>query len=261
MEKKIINLVEFRELTKELFHAHYAGNLEQWFSYLCSDSIYLGTGEPLLFGKDAIQEHFRDFSGKVSNILQEEYYPVAMGDQAAQVCGLIIVESSSGLFRVINHFTIGFRIIGGEIKMILQHNSYEYMRQGESDALKMNVNTMQFVRNLLLGQPAVQRIPIHSGTQTLYINPNTIMYVQSQRNRTELFCIDRAISCNSSIGELSRILPKEFYPLHRSYLVNTQYIVAIRRFEAELLSGICIPIPALTYQQARQDLNRIIGEG
>ena len=35
-------------LTKELFHAHYAGKLEVWFSYLTSDSIFLGTGIPVL---------------------------------------------------------------------------------------------------------------------------------------------------------------------------------------------------------------------
>ncbi len=157
-----------------------------------------------------------------------------------------------------NHFTIGYRVISGEIKMIHQHNSYEYIQLGESETLKMDINTTHFVRNLLLGQPSVHRIPIRSGTQTLYINPSTILYVQSQRRRTEIVCIDRAISCNSSISELAAILPEEFYPLHRSYLVNTKYIVGIRRFEAELLSGICIPIPALTYQKAKQDLKEMV---
>ena len=55
MAVKKIELEEVAALTKELFHAHYAGDLEQWFSYLCPDSVYLGTGEPLLFGGDAIR--------------------------------------------------------------------------------------------------------------------------------------------------------------------------------------------------------------
>ena len=44
-KQKQIHLEEITALTKELFHAHYAGDLERWFDYLCPDSIYLGTGE------------------------------------------------------------------------------------------------------------------------------------------------------------------------------------------------------------------------
>lgn len=258
MAAKKIRLEEITELTKELFHAHYAGDLDRWFSYLCPDSIYLGTGEPLLFGGDAIREHFKNFTGKAVNVIQEEYFPVSLGDDAVQVCGQIIVESLEGVFRVINRFTIGYRLIGGNLKMVHQHNSYEYMQSGESKVLNLDVNTTQFVRSLLLDRPSGRRLPIRSGTQTIFVDPNTVLYVQSQRRKTEFVCIDRVISCNSSIGEIRKELPDPFYQLRRGHLVNTLFIVAIRRFEVELISGICIPIPALNYQQVKQDLQGII---
>lgn len=50
MENKKIRLDKIVALTKELFHAHYAGKSEAWFSYLTSDSIFLGTGSPILIG-------------------------------------------------------------------------------------------------------------------------------------------------------------------------------------------------------------------
>ena len=168
------------------------------------------------------------------------------------------MESLEKSFRIINRFTISYRIISGELKMVHQHNSYEYMQPSESRILNLDMNTMQFVRSLLLDRPSGRRIPIRSGTQTIFVNPNTVLYVQSQRRKTEFVCIDRVITCNSSIGEIGKELPDLFYPLRRGYLVNTLFIVAIRRFEVELISGICIPIPALTYQQAKQDLQDII---
>ena len=58
--------------------------------------------------------------------------------------------------------------------------------------------------------------------------------------------------------KLKERLPEVFYPLRRGYLVNTLYIVALRRFEAELISGISIPIPALTYTQVKRDLQELI---
>ena len=66
------------------------------------------------------------------------------------------------------------------------------------------------------------------------------------------------MSCNYIYRELKERLPEVFYPLRRGYLVNTLYIVALRRFEAELISGISIPIPALTYTQVKRDLQDLI---
>lgn len=235
-----------------------AGEPEKWFAYLCPDSIYLGTGEPLLIGGDAIRERFKGFTGKTADIVQEEYFPVLLNDYAAQVCGTIIVQNYGGTHRVIIRFTLGWRISGGKAQIIHQHNSYEYMQQGKSDVLKMDVNTLQFVRGLLLDYPSGRRMPVRSGTQTVFVNPHSILYVQSLRNKTELVCVDRVIVCNSPIGEFAKELPEAFYPLHRGYLVNTLYIVALRRFEAELISGITLPIPALKYQQVKQDLQKML---
>ena len=92
-KQKQIHLEEITALTKELFHAHYAGDLERWFDYLCPDSIYLGTGEPMLFGGSAIREHFKGFEGRAVDVVSEEYYPVPLGETAAQVCGQIAVRS------------------------------------------------------------------------------------------------------------------------------------------------------------------------
>lgn len=186
MAKEKINLEEATALTKELFHEHYAGNLERWFSYLCPDSVYLSTGEPLLFGGDAIREHFKGFIGKEIDIMQEEYHPVALSDQAAQVCGQIILKSRENLFRVINCFTLCWRILGGSLKMVLQHNSYEYMDEGGHDTIKMDASTKRFVRSLLLEQPAKVRMAIRSGTNTVFVNPYLVIYVQSHRKKQNL---------------------------------------------------------------------------
>lgn len=261
MTKKEIHMEEIVGLTKALFHAYYTGDAQQWFAYLCPDSIYIGTGEPMLFGRDAIQSHFKAFQGRRIDVVQEEYYPIPLGDTAAQVCGNITVKSKENSIIVVNHFTMSWRLVSGELKMIHQHNSYEYTQpeaQGEPGVLKMDMNTTRFVRDLLVERPTGKRLAIQSGKQTVYINPYTVLYVQSQRKRTELVCVDRVISCNRSMGELSKQLPEVFYPLHRSYLVNTLYITSLRRFEVELISGITLPVPAPAYTRVKQDLKLLI---
>lgn len=260
MTRDKIDLEQITSLSKELFHQYYSGELELWFSCLDKDSVYLGTGEPILFGKDVIIEHFKHCQGKISRIVQEEYFPIALDTSTAQVCGEIIVENPEGrTYQAITHFTMVYRNTGGCLKLIHQHNSYEYIRSQKNDIIKLDLNSTQFVRDLLLKQPSAKRMPVRSGTQTLFLNPLTIMYVQSLGKKTEIVGIDRVISCNSPLGQMARELPKVFYPLHRGYLVNTLYIVAIRCFEAELISGICLPNPALTYTQVKKDLLEAIG--
>lgn len=258
MAAKKIDLEELVLLTKELFHAHFAGDSDPWFSYLHPNSIYLGTGEPMLIGDKAILNHFKGFTGKPIKIIQEEYIPLYLADDAAQVCGQIIVESLEKKFRVINRFSMSYRLVGDHVKIVHQHNSYEYMLPNKNEPLTLDVNTTQFVRNLLINHPSSKRMQIRSGTQTLFVQPNTVLYVQSQGRKTEFVCIDRVISCNSSIGQIAKELPDFFYAIHRGYIVNTLFVVAIRRFEVELISGICLPIPALGYQQVKQDLQNMI---
>ena len=124
MANEKIHLDKIAALTKELFHAHYAGKLEVWFSYLTSDSIFLGTGIPILIGSNSIENHFKDFFEKHAIIIQENYFPTSLGEQAAQVCGQIILHGSKGSSKIINHFTVNYRLIGNEIKILHIHNSY-----------------------------------------------------------------------------------------------------------------------------------------
>ncbi len=50
------------------------------------------------------------------------------------------------------------------IKMVHQHNTYEYMQPSESRILNLDMNTMQFVRSLLLDRPSSgRRMPYAAG--------------------------------------------------------------------------------------------------
>lgn len=249
------------EITKKIFNDYYDGDPKPWFSYLCTKSVYTGTGEPLLFVGDAIKEHFRVYSGRKVEVVQEEYHSVDLGDDCALVFGGITVESSDGAFLISTRFSYVYRLIDGEIKLIHQHNSYTQNENSEYEnfgGYVPNINTMQFVRRLLIDSSSSKRIPIKSGKQTIFINTNSILYVQGQRKRTEIVCVDRIISCNTPLGKLSKELTNVFYPIHRSYIVNTLYIVAVRRFEVELVSGITVPIPPKTYSEIKAKITEII---
>lgn len=259
MTKRKLIPEEAAALAKDLLHAYLSGEPEQWFSHLCSESIWVGNGEPILFGGDAIRKHFQHLKGVQSTILQEEFYPLSLSADAAQVCGYFVLGETDLTYRTKTWFTLTFRLIDGEPKLVHQHHSYEHIRVGNAGGkLNLDQNAMLFVKSLLLDRPRQCRIPVRSGKQTVYVNPYSLLYVQSHGKHTEFVCTDRVISCNSPIGVVAKDLPEEFYPIHRGYLVNTAYIVAVRRFEAELFDGTTIPIPAPAYTKVKADLARLL---
>lgn len=260
--KKKIELDEITKLSKKLFHAYFSGDSESWFSRLCSESIYLGTNEPILFGAETIKRHFeKQYTGHTADIIQEEYFPVSLSDDNAQVCGQIIVQSKNSPYRAITYFSIGYKLVDKELKIVHQHNSFQFLQteKGLTDKpLNNNLVTTRFVRDLLLDRYGEKRLQLRYGGENIFINPSTVLYFQSQRKQTETVCLDRIIACTCPIGELAETLPPNFLFIHRRYIVNTQYIVAIRRFEVELISGICIPIPAANYMAVKEKIQEML---
>lgn len=248
------------DFVKEGYHKFFSGLNDIWFANLTKDTSYIGTGEPTLFGRDAIQAHFSSFSTIKYEILQEEYFPVVLGPDTCLVFGKDAVSSFRNQYRIVISFSIVVRFEGNEIKLIHQNNSYEYFHMNDTDhaPVKANLLTTQYVRDLLLEQPFHHRLPFRSGTQTIYVNPYTILYVESMGKKTNIVCLDRIIASNYSMSECRDILPDSFYQVHRSYLVNTRYVSSIKRFEVLLLSGLSIPIPEKEYTRVKADLTKMI---
>lgn len=247
---------------QESFHDYFNGNNDTWFSYLCKESTCISTGEPALFGGDAIASHFNSYSRATMNILHEEYYPACLSSDIYIVFGKFSVCTSNNKYRLVVDFTVTLRVNDEETSFLHQHNSYGYfqMKPQSEEAPISDLLATNYVRNLLLEYPFVNRVPIRSANQTIIVNPYTIMYVESMGKKTNVVCLDRIINSCNTMSELKELLPDTFYMIHRSYYVNTRYITSIQRFEVSLLSGRTLPIPEKEYTRVKADLVKMMGK-
>lgn len=241
-------------ITKKCYRAHFSGEPEIWFDYLGADSVYVGTGEPLILGGDAIRNRFQAYDGQAVDILKEEYFPVFTHEKAAVVCGQVVIQHRAKYYRAVTRFTLGLYVVGERVQISHIHNSYEYQHVQTNKAFHLDLDGLNFVKKLMTDRPSGRRMAFKSGSKTIFLNPKNILYVQSLRKKTELVCLDCVIGCNSTIGELREMLPSYFYGIHRGYLVNTMFITGIRRFEVELADGTTLPIPQATYSQVKEAL-------
>ena len=248
--------------TREVFHSYYEGNKEPWFSLLCDMSVYIGSDDPILTGKKEIQNHFSSVTTFLQMQIMDENYQIQhLGPRNCSVYGSMILCDRHREHGAVLRFSLIYGVTHGKAVILQQQNSYEYIQfhtDGTSESIFMNMQTLRFVRRLMLSHPIADRIEVKSGKQTLFINPYLILYVQSDGKYCELCCVDKTVVCNCSIRELARQLPPYFYAIHRSYIVNTYYVLVLRRFEVELVSGTTLPVPEHQYSRVKKDFHKYL---
>lgn len=258
MDKPV--LADVVKLTKYLVNEYFRGNPEPWFEALSPMSVFISPGDDMLVGADNIRRHLSQYVKKGrGTVFRDEYSSFPINKKAAIVVAQILTgKLGDDSYRISSTFSFVYQLIGKETKMIFEHASYHYFKAGQSNTditeLPMDLHTLQFVRQLLMDQPHQDRLCILSGGQTLYLDINTLIYVKGDRDKSELHCIDKVISCSKRIGEIIKELPDTFYHIHRSYVINLQYLTSVSCYEAELISNIKVPIPPRNYGKIKREL-------
>jgi len=99
------------EISCAIVRGYYSGNLEPWFSRLCSKSVWLGTGERILFGGDTIRAHFAGYVMQPTiAILREEYYLHPLNSRCAAVTAELTVGREKNSATAI--YTFVYQVVG-----------------------------------------------------------------------------------------------------------------------------------------------------
>jgi DNA-binding LytR/AlgR family response regulator len=77
--------------------------------------------------------------------------------------------------------------------------------------------------------PAVQKIPVVSGGQTVLLDWDEVHWAQADGDYSRIHTYDRSYLCMQSLRQLEGALPGRFVRIHRSYLVNLAKVAAVRR--------------------------------
>lgn len=89
-----------------------------------------------------------------------------------------------------------------------------------------------------------------------YLRPTDILYVEADNTSCRIVCETRIISICQTISEIQKQLPHYFLKIHRSFLVNPQCIISLRRYNLELCNGALLPVPEKKYKWLRQYLDQ-----
>lgn len=250
------------KITKEIMHDYFQGNPETWFQYLDSRCVFVATGETILSGieniKHELQSHLKNGRG---NILSDEYFHIPLSKKVTVVIAYTISESREGNdLQVVNLISFIWQMKGKEPKIVYEHASYRFYEKDRKNTilpLKTEQSHFQIAKHLLMGNSKKKRLCFLHGNKTIYLDTSMLLYIEGNRHTSLLHCIDNTYTCTQSLQELKEELPDDFYQIHRSYIIHVDYLVSVCCYEAELIGGITIPIPANKYRQVKTDLEKI----
>ncbi len=90
-------------------------------------------------------------------------------------------------------------------------------------------------------------IEIQSGTSHIKVNLSLLLYAEVYDRKTILHMKNESIEYYGQLSVLESLVGKDFYRIHRSYLVNLKYVERYDRTSVTLKSGDNIPISRREY--------------
>ena len=76
----------------------------------------------------------------------------------------------------------------------------------------------------------INRIKINTRTGTVFVNPDTILFLKAEGNYTTICTGEKQYLCSMNLGRLEGELPKKgFIRVGRSYIINYEYITLLDR--------------------------------
>lgn len=262
MELTTENILEFTEyMCREYYHQ----NLQPILSVISRDISWIDPGKTFLFGREAFERHFKtvqmhpmidlgdiDFHllefGKDAYIVIARYYAYTNGEAA---CIAAAMQRS----------TFYYRMNKGRLELVHMHvsNEWQELIGDEVFPVRISTQTYQYMQKMLAERsktaPA-KKLCLKGGGANFYIDPSLVLYIETIEAKSILHFLDKNITVNYKIGMLEKMFPDDFYRAHRSFLINTDYVMAIERYHITMNNGQIIPIPEKRYNEVKKALSK-----
>lgn len=91
----------------------------------------------------------------------------------------------------------------------------------------------------------------------VFVSETEIYYIEAIKGVIVFYTEDRTIRSRESMSNLERRLSGTFIRIHRSYIVNSKYILRIRRYQIFLKDGRELPVPEKKYNYVKERLREV----
>lgn len=156
--------------------------------------------------------------------------------------------------------TYVWRMIKGELKLVHIHGSHAqdiplHASKIPSEPLTENTDLFDYLKNLdTKGIDALKLSFRDREGNYRYLFPTDILYLKAAAQWSTVHTLTGSFQVFGLLAEFEKRLPKLFYRVHKSYLINSNYIESIHRYKAILKDGQELPISKERYMDLKRFL-------
>lgn len=251
------------ENTLELIQEYYRLNTEPLFSVLSDDCVWMGTGNVLASGAAAIRGFFKDgFVMPPYHLEEPDFRLVETGCEGQlMVLGQYALYSDGDapfVNAVKQRATFCFRQEKNEWRLYHMHVSNEWSELVGDEVFPVQISTQtyHYVKKLLAESVSRKShtLIIKTDLSNQFVDTNLIVYIQATDRDCILHMLSERKQVSRMLKDLEEQLPPNFYRIHRSFCVNSDYVAKIERYAVTLVTGEELPIPKMRYMQIREEL-------
>lgn len=255
------------ENTLEIVREYYSLNTEPLFSVVSDDCVWLGTGNLLVSGAAAIKDFFKEgFIMPAYRLEEPDFQLIETGCE-----GQLVVLGQYTLYsdkdaQLVNavkqRSTFCYRQEKGKWRLYHMHISNEWsdLVGDEIFPLQISTQTYRYVKKLLAESISENppMLMIKTATANQFIDTNMVIYIQAMDKSCVLHMLNERKQISQMLKNLREQLPPNFYRIHRSFFVNSDYVTKIHRYAVTLVTGEELPVPKMRYTQIREELTALI---
>ena len=252
------------QLTQECLHQFWhQQNADFVLSHLAEDIVWIGAQkDEFLVGREETERDLREAIKQVPPcvILNAEFFASGSKGTCCTVSARYLTSTAASA----DYFLQGQQRCtfvwektpqGMQIRHIHVSNPMGELKLAEGEIVPTTMGKLaqNYLQNQVKRLTDRRRLNIIGDSGSMHSVPFTeIMYVTAFGKDVILICNDREIVAKSGIAEIAKNANDILIPVHRSYLINPDYITSLERYAVTLLNGDKIPIPKKKYNEIRE---------
>lgn len=265
MNKRKLALYESApELTKEIMRQHYLRNSSFVYSHLADNVMWIGPLEhQVVFSKKEVEEILNIEKGIIFSLLDSEFHLISTDENSCVVVGWVEIctdENSGYVLKCRQRITFIYKIEKEKLNVSHMHISESWDILGDDEVFPFRAakQTYQYMQQLIKTKfENYKKIMVYDTQRHAhFIMENEIIYIEASNIHCYLYYMNGKLLITEGITEFAEKLSERFLRVHRSYIVNIDYVIGMERFYVQLYDGSRIPVPEKKYVAVREEIRR-----
>ena len=259
------NMLETKALalTSTVTHQLHQCNFDPIFPLFHPEICWIGpSAQSALTGSQNVQKALSSFICPPLYMVTEEHYQILHSSvRLIFIAGHYLASTMPGSrFNRSDTYRISCVWIQTDKKLLLLHMHISFSSPWQYQNVFPFLETVR-EPSLLLPPESIgghqSRRPLHfrgPNAQDYFFQPCDILYVEASNVHTLFFLHSCSYVINAPINRVASVLPEHFIRIHRSFIVNQDYVLQLNRYYVELAGGIKLPVPEKRYRDVKHKL-------